>query len=219
MLLIAATLLSLTVSSALAQLNPSVIPVGSLGSYTRTQSCIFDHDVRVLPYYQGDGFDNDGCVQKCWDAGHLISGTEYGGQCYCGDPHNEAVVPTVPGAPTPQCNMACSSNPSQICGGVYALTRTILTPVWTYWGCLADSDSRVFPISAGNVVIPAACQNICFEQHNARFAGIEYGGQCYCAVSLPGGQVFPGSTCDMACSGDSSKNCGGTWALSAYYIL
>ncbi|KAI9343091.1 hypothetical protein DFJ73DRAFT_943891 [Zopfochytrium polystomum] len=210
--LLAATLLSVGVTGALA--TPK--PVGSVGSYKRFTNCVQDSSNRVLPYYQGDGFDNDGCINACFNAGYLMSGTEYGGQCYCSDPKSFANVP----GPGPQCNMPCSSNPSQTCGGEWTLSVTELaSPTWTYWGCIADSSDRVLPIAAGDGFTPASCQNACFNTYNSRFAGVEYGGQCYCAVSLPGGQVYPGGTCDAACSADSSQTCGGTWALSAYYIL
>ena len=47
-----------------------------------------------------------------------------------------------------------------------------------------------------------------------KYAGVQYGNQCYCGNSF--GKYDTADNCDMACSGDESQMCGGTWANMIY---
>ena len=56
------------------------------------------------------------CIDFCEGQGYTISGTEFGGECYCG---NELVDSWLLGDES--CNMTCSGDVSDICGGPFAL--------------------------------------------------------------------------------------------------
>ena len=43
--------------------------------------------------------------------------------------------------------------------------------------------------------------------------------ECYCGNSISGGSTAPSSDCDMACSGNSSQMCGGTWRINVYSMV
>lgn len=60
---------------------------------------------------------NEKCVKHCSAAGYALAGTEYGGQCYCG---NELVGSQKLDDST--CNVACEGDKSDVCGGGWALS-------------------------------------------------------------------------------------------------
>ncbi|RPB22743.1 WSC-domain-containing protein [Terfezia boudieri ATCC MYA-4762] len=83
--------------------------------------CYFDpvNPTRTLPKMGswGEKITNAGCIKYCQGKGFKYAGTEYGGQCYCG---NDISL----GKPMPaaDCNMACEGNPKDVCGGPRRLT-------------------------------------------------------------------------------------------------
>jgi hypothetical protein len=60
---------------------------------------------------------NTKCVAYCENAGFSIAGTEYGGQCFCG---NELVGSS--SIDESSCDMPCEGDGSQTCGGGLALS-------------------------------------------------------------------------------------------------
>ena len=41
--------------------------------------------------------------------------------------------------------------------------------------------------------------------------------QCFCGYKAPSlTKLLPKSDCNLACSGDSSKKCGGSWKMNVY---
>ncbi|POR34088.1 WSC domain-containing protein 2 [Tolypocladium paradoxum] len=60
---------------------------------------------------------NEKCVSHCKSAGFALAGTEFGGQCYCG---NELVGSEH--LDDSKCNMACEGDASGICGGGLTLS-------------------------------------------------------------------------------------------------
>jgi hypothetical protein len=59
-----------------------------------------------------------GCVAYCDANGYTVAGTEYAGQCFCGNALGSASVKVSDGL----CNMVCEGNKMQLCGGGLALT-------------------------------------------------------------------------------------------------
>ncbi|PFH61687.1 hypothetical protein XA68_16570 [Ophiocordyceps unilateralis] len=60
---------------------------------------------------------NAKCVDYCRAAGHGLAGTEYGGQCYCGnDLFGSKKLDEA------QCDMTCEGDRSALCGGSWALS-------------------------------------------------------------------------------------------------
>ncbi|KAM4054693.1 WSC domain-containing protein [Hirsutella rhossiliensis] len=60
---------------------------------------------------------NGKCISHCKAAGYALAGTEYGGQCYCG---NELVGSQH--LDDGKCEMPCEGDASQVCGGGWALS-------------------------------------------------------------------------------------------------
>ncbi len=60
---------------------------------------------------------------------------------------------------------------------------------------------------------PKMCIDICARK-GFKYASVQYSSQCFCGNSY--GKYGPANNCDMKCSGDPSKICGGFWANSVY---
>ncbi|KAK4106431.1 WSC-domain-containing protein [Parathielavia hyrcaniae] len=69
----------------------------------------------VLPKL-GD-VSNTKCVEYCASKGFSMAGTEYGGECYCGDS-----LSPLEKIDESKCAMACKGDADQTCGGDWALT-------------------------------------------------------------------------------------------------
>ncbi|KAH6849794.1 hypothetical protein B0I37DRAFT_97008 [Chaetomium sp. MPI-CAGE-AT-0009] len=69
----------------------------------------------VLPKI-GDA-SNTACVDYCASKGFAIAGTEYGGECFCGN-----TLTATEKLDDAKCDMACKGNDNQTCGGDWALT-------------------------------------------------------------------------------------------------
>ncbi|ETI20140.1 hypothetical protein G647_08174 [Cladophialophora carrionii CBS 160.54] len=80
---------------------------------------------RTLPKwstFNGPDVTNEACIAFCDSKGYPVAGTEYAGQCFCG-----AEI-TSPQLGEDKCNMACTGDAGQMCGGPGALS------VWTKSG-------------------------------------------------------------------------------------
>jgi hypothetical protein len=83
----------------------------SLGCYTEATS------TRAVTYRQ-DQLDStklttEACLTACGNEYYSLAATEYGGECYCGAMLQNGSTK----APETDCNMPCSGNSSEICGG------------------------------------------------------------------------------------------------------
>ena len=113
--------------------SPSSISVKSSSGSAETwtyQGCYTDltpnRNVRSLAHW-GSGESSTLCANNCYSSGYSISGTEYGGQCFCGN----TITSSTKEADS-DCSMACTGASSETCGGasklsVYAKTGTSLT--------------------------------------------------------------------------------------------
>lgn len=180
------------------------------------------------------------CTAACFNGGFRLAGTEYSGECFCGNAILNGGAP----APTADCNMPCAGAPTQFCGGparlnVYNYTGTALPAIpggggvgggnpapatglaapWTYGGCWIDNaHGRAMPVGKGGA--PAQTVQTCIAQCTAdgyTLAGIEYANECFCGNTLVNGAVIaPDAQCNMACSGNATQACGGPNRLSVY---
>ncbi|KAG9043061.1 hypothetical protein FS842_001933 [Serendipita sp. 407] len=84
------------------------------------RGCFLDtvHPQRTLAgagQYNDDRMTPQVCVDRCKSKGFSVAGTEYGGECYCGD----AMVGSggALGKPDGECKMPCKGDPRVMCGG------------------------------------------------------------------------------------------------------
>ncbi|KAI8608903.1 WSC domain-containing protein [Chytriomyces sp. MP71] len=154
-----------------------------------------------------------GCYNACATAGYSFGGAEFSSQCFCFN----SLPPKQLSAD--QCNMPCSGDSSQTCGGSWAMTvasngSVPPPPKVTVVGCFQDSatiqaSSKQVSLSS---VTPESCFNACAAA-GYTFGGAEFTSQCFCFNSLPPKQLAS-NQCNMPCSGDSSQTCGGFWAMT-----
>ncbi|KAF2752327.1 copper radical oxidase [Sporormia fimetaria CBS 119925] len=63
---------------------------------------------------------NAACLKACTDLGTIYAGTEYSGECFCGNQITYGAGPAPDGEA--HCNMPCDGNKQEICGGPNRLT-------------------------------------------------------------------------------------------------
>jgi len=177
------------------------------------------------------------CTTACSNAGYDLAGTEYAAECWCGSSIEAGGAP----APASECNMVCSGNPSQYCGGpnrlnLYKIGPTV--PSWESLGCYSSvfffhsrleslltlpsliSDtvgSRTLPFPVGvSSNTMESCTSACYDAGYS-MAGTEYSAECWCGTSIQGGGApASASDCNMPCSGDNTQSCGGPNRLNVY---
>ncbi|KAH3713376.1 WSC domain-containing protein 2-like [Dreissena polymorpha] len=83
-----------------------------------------------------------------------------------------------------------------------------------YIGCFEDSVARIMPVmlplSRSNS--PLECAARC---HGYPYSGTQDGIECFCGHYL-NAKKRKDSECNMACPGDNSQKCGGSWRMSVY---
>jgi len=82
--------------------------------------CYRDAETRVMPYQVSisDGVNSmERCAFECHGKGYAFAGVEYGQACFCGN----ATPPASARIDPSQCQMLCPGNPSEMCGGEWAV--------------------------------------------------------------------------------------------------
>lgn len=65
----------------------------------------------------GEKITTSNCAAHCAEKGFSLAGTEYGGQCFCGNELNSSTKQA-----DSDCNMACDGDSTQMCGGSLRLS-------------------------------------------------------------------------------------------------
>lgn len=211
------------------------------------EGCYIDAAGRTLTYGAqvaggAAAMTNELCTSACASAGYPLAGTEYSGECYCGQVYSNGGAQTSTG-----CNMVCNGANSEICGGSNRLSvwsrigsgtdptttasaTAVPTPTgsgtaaelpadWTYQGCYSEGTSgRAFlnqqPDSTTLTI--ESCVTACIGLGYS-VAGMEYASQCFCDNFLRNGAALVAdSDCNMACSGNAAEDCGAGNRLSVY---
>ncbi|TVY57060.1 putative fungistatic metabolite [Lachnellula suecica] len=100
------------------------------------------------------------------------------------------------------------------------------TSKWQYVGCqnettLLNNTNGLRALNGGtsetlNTMTVDICLNYCASSGNT-YAGLEYTNECFCAQRLSAlSTKLPESSCNLACTGNSSQICGGSLALTVY---
>jgi hypothetical protein len=137
---------------------PSALKTGLPGQYTYT-SCYAEPAAGLppaLPYQiiNATGTTVQWCLNLCSSYGYDAAGLEYGDQCFCGD---ASAIASRGGAPAPEadCAMACSGDPTSLCGGVghfnlYTWSSTS-NPLYV-WN--TPTNTGHYELLIGGIVIP-----------------------------------------------------------------
>jgi hypothetical protein len=182
----------------------------SSAGVSATLGCFADEMTRDLPdeAASGGSMSVEICLIDCAHAGYAYAGVQYGNQCFCGNSYGKYGTAT-------DCNMKCSANSGETCGGVYAnsIYKVPASPPPSL-GCYKDESTRDLPDQTSLSPVSAeTCINTC-KQAGYSYAGVQYGSQCFCGNGY--GRYGTATDCNMTCNGDSAETCGGTWANNVY---
>ena len=183
----------------------------------------------LAPAAPANGGSLETCAASC--QGFVYFGSEYGGECYCGNSFPADSQPQPSTDPnTNGCAMTCAGNSTEWCGGPNRLTvyqfnsslpatNTTATAKpgspttlqasgnWTYIGCYTEGTTGraltglANPVPAANNTV-GSCTAAC---QGFSYAAVEFSGECYCGNSITNGAtVAPGG------SSPSSNGCSNT---------
>lgn len=173
----------------------------------------------------------ESCQDYCTGNGYKFSGLENGQECWCDQRINSVAVFGNTG-----CNYRCSGTPTENCGGSFAMDifnntaiaqvplPSVVPAVGKYIskGCYAElSSSRALAgaCTAADTVTVNTCTKFCLGK-GFRWAGVEYGRECYCGSTYTGTGKIADSKCSMTCKGNSGQiqqMCGGSGSMNIYY--
>lgn len=117
---------------------------------------------------------------------------------------------------------------SPSCTGLVTTTQTSSTAkptaTWAYQGCFTESTNYnralngTFFIDTTRMT-PETCQSFC-KSKGYNFAGVEYTQECWCGKEIQyvngAKKLLDDSRCNLPCTGDSKKKCGGAATLNIY---
>ncbi|KAJ0381600.1 hypothetical protein COL26b_000278 [Colletotrichum chrysophilum] len=167
----------------------------------------------------------------CWTEGNGVRykyfGTEYGGECYCGN----FLASSSSLAPLSDCSMTCTGNQYEYCGAGNRLTlytnnndkvtgpsQPATAGVYSFLGCRTEPAQGGRALSAKATASDKMTNEVCASFCDGfAYFGTEYSGECYCGSALPDTSIVaPISECNMLCSGSSTEYCGSGNRLSVY---
>jgi hypothetical protein len=131
--------------------------VGSSGA--TYLGCYADTSTRDLPYAALSGSVSvEACLSACASKGYRYAGVQHGSQCFCGSSYGKYGKAT-------DCNMACSADAAEICGGSWAnsiystMSNACVPTTCTAQGknCGAISDGCGGTLECGNCTPPNTC--------------------------------------------------------------
>ncbi|TFK36071.1 glycosyl hydrolase family 71-domain-containing protein [Crucibulum laeve] len=130
----------------------------------------------------------------------------------------KATSPPVPATSTTTTASTTTATPASS-----TVTTPSSTPIsntgWTYLGCYPDYSPRTLANGlylSENTQTVAKCLASCSAQ-GYKYAGTEYGIECFCSNSITAGVTATSSSeCNMPCAGKASDICGGGNRISIY---
>ncbi|TVY53083.1 WSC domain-containing protein [Lachnellula cervina] len=221
---------------------PPLQPNG-LGYYRYTGCFKENNPGRQLKTQLYGNANNTGplCIAACSAAGYVFCGTQYNRECWGGP-----TIP-IQAVDEGNCNYPCAGDINQICGGngisggvgggyisLFADARgfsgnVTTTPPsgpfvnpgvggYTSIGCYTEgTNGRALsqePTPTSKTV--ANCISAC-SAGNYKYAGMEYGGECWCGNSISNGANSTAAIdCSMTCADNGTEYCGAGSRLNMY---
>ncbi|KAF8959705.1 hypothetical protein BDZ97DRAFT_1922687 [Flammula alnicola] len=190
------------------------------------------------------------CINFCNASDYIFAGVEFGPkqsytvlshillnvyrfhlqECYC---DSTIQIPSQP-EPLTDCDMACSGNANETCGGpvrlnvfqsnqpppVIVQSVTEGQGLWTYQGCFTDTTAARTLGTGVNIpggTTAESCTAACQAAGGFLNAGLENGHECWCdnAIHAPTQRVGD-ADCRMVCSATHAEYCGNANRLAIY---
>jgi WSC domain/Ricin-type beta-trefoil lectin domain/Glycosyl hydrolases family 32 N-terminal domain len=112
-------------------------------------------------------------------------------------------------------NTTCTGRCGVVSDGCGGTVTCGACPSSSYVGCFSDAPTRALPAQlASGGATPDACTSAA-RADGYRYAGVQYYGECWAGNAL-GYAPAPDSDCNLPCSADPTKTCGGAWRNSIY---
>ncbi|RDL34419.1 Uncharacterized protein BP5553_07547 [Venustampulla echinocandica] len=228
--------------TGISEQAPPLQPNG-LGYYQYTGCFKENNPGRQLKSQLYSSPNNTGamCIAACAKAGYIFCGTQYNRECWGGP-----TIP-VQKVGEEQCSYPCSGDINQICGGngvgdgaggsyisLFSDVRGFdgnsstgppgapsVNPGvggYTSLGCYKEPTTgralaHQFTPSSATV---ASCVSQCSAK-SYKYAGLEYGGECWCGDALnPAAASAPSTDCSMTCKDNATEYCGAGQRLNVY---
>ena len=179
---------------------------------------------KVTFQFSDSALTTEGCLQICANKNATWGATTAGKTCLCGTDYSTGSGNYVGQG---MCNQACVGDSSQTCGWLYGYSvynvtassyehQTIQHPAG-WQGCFND------PGQAGltgftwvrDDMTPQQCTYGCGELGYKR-AGLVGGNRCRCGDDWKGGALYPYTSCQVPCTGNSTETCGGNYVSEVY---
>ena len=93
---------------------------------------------------------------------------------------------------------------------------------WTSHGCAIDSGDNRILTGWSDIFMKSLTTDDCLstcEDKGFKFAGTEYGEQCFCGNDIPTQIHFDDAQCTIACAGNATEKCGGFWAMNLFELV
>ena len=145
------------------------------------------------------------CRSFCKD--YFYFGLQFGGECFCGNEFGSHGR-----APVEECNMTCSRNMDQMCGGILrnSVYRVNIYRA-NFVGCF-ESPAHVQTLPTTSTVAGInQCVDTCPDSH---FIGLSSSNHCSCITGVPKWPRLSNTTCNVRCEGMISEICGGKGATT-----
>lgn len=171
--------------------SPSVITprASSAPAGWTYMGCFKDSPSRILSTKVTTSSSNTptSCLALCTKSGFQYGGSEFGNECWCGNTLTSPIA-----RPESDCNLPCSGDNTQTCGGSLALAlyqvASTTTADLAYQGCYVDTSSPSRLLTSlsftSKLMTPTMCKSTCLA-NGYLWYGLEYANQCYCATNLP----------------------------------
>ncbi|GIL62815.1 hypothetical protein Vafri_16992, partial [Volvox africanus] len=202
---------------------------------------------RLIPFIRKDltRMTPELCASLAQAAGCTIFSVQYGQDCHGGYDLQVAISL----GPSTTCNMACTGNRSQTCGGLYSnfiYTFTSLPPSpspppprppnplpsppsnlplakFYPLGCYKDTSdfTRLIPFIRKDLtrMTPEFCASLAQAAGWTIFS-VQYGEDCHGGFNLSlAMSLGPSTVCNMACTGNRSQTCGGLYSNFIYTFI
>ncbi|KAB5523167.1 hypothetical protein GE09DRAFT_976836, partial [Coniochaeta sp. 2T2.1] len=169
------------------------------------------------------------CKAFCY--GYKYFAVEFGRECYCSNMISSGAALT----DSSQCNMECTGNRWEICGGrsrlnVFEMNATLYKAptvptvyagdsLFSSLGCYTEGNNgRALSSKSFNDdknMTAERCQAYCGTAY--AYFGVEWSQECYCGNQLNTGSVpASASDCNSLCSGNKTQYCGGRSRLNIF---
>ncbi|KAF9481338.1 WSC-domain-containing protein [Pholiota conissans] len=167
------------------------------------------------------------CINFCASGNFIMAGVEFG---HC---DSSIQIPSVQ-EPDSDCDMACSGNATELCGGPVRLNvfqsnqppPVIVQSIhagqglWTYEGCFTDTPAARtlgFGVNIPGGTTAESCTAACQAAGGFLNAGLENGHECWCDNSVHAPTQRTGDAdCRMVCSATHSEFCGNANRIAVY---